>query len=64
MSRGGRSDCSLSDSESLVSFLVSWKALEGLSEVEGWSDFLEEAGGSEATPTAGRSEAVAGRSEV
>ena len=63
MSRGGWSDCSLSDSESLVSFLVGWKALEGLSEVEGRSAFLEEAGGSVIAPTAGRSEDVAGRSE-
>ena len=64
MSRGGRPDSSLSDSESLVSFLVGWKALVGLSEVEGQSVFLEEAGGSIAAPTAGRSEDVAGRSAV
>ena len=64
MSRGGRSDCSLSDSESPVSFLVGWKALEGLSEVEGRSVFLEEVGGSVAAPTAGQSEDVAGRSAV
>ena len=64
MSRGGWSDSSLSDPESLVSFLVGWKALVGLSEVEGRSVFLEEAGGSVAAPTAGQSEDVAGRSAV